>query len=424
MAKVYKFGGASVKNAEGVRNVEKIVRLAFNDQSSIVNRPIVNGLMVVVSAMGKTTNALERVVEFLDAGKEEQALSQWVDIMDFHVAIMKELGLQPGTDIRLQGEIPYDPTRPFDENYDQIVSLGEIMSTQIVAVYLLKQGLSVEWWNMPKLLRTDDTWREAKVLDEPSRTVIRDGWNRPNRPQVVVAQGFIGGTADGRRTTLGREGSDYTAALLGNYLDAESVTIWKDVPGILNADPRLEPDTVLIPSLRYQDAVELSYSGAQIIHPKTIRPLENKRIPLYVKPFGNPTAEGSCISENGVGPIDVPVYIWRKNQVLITMRAKDFAFVLEESLSEIFDIIHRNRLKVSLIQSSAVTISVCVDNTRFVPAAIDALRAHFNVTYNDHLSLLTIRGTTPEILERAKGGRTIMLSQTTRRTARFVVKEE
>ena len=424
MAKVYKFGGASVKNAEGVRNVEKIVRLAFNDQSSIVNRPIVNGLMVVVSAMGKTTNALERVVEFLDAGKEEQALSQWVDIMDFHVAIMKELGLQPGTDIRLQGEIPYDPTRPFDENYDQIVSLGEIMSTQIVAVYLLKQGLSVEWWNMPKLLRTDDTWREAKVLDEPSRTVIRDGWNRPNRPQVVVAQGFIGGTSDGLRTTLGREGSDYTAALLGNYLDAESVTIWKDVPGILNADPRLEPDTVLIPSLRYQDAVELSYSGAQIIHPKTIRPLENKHIPLYVKPFGDPTAEGSCISENGVGPIDVPVYIWRKNQVLITMRAKDFAFVLEESLSEIFDIIHRNRLKVSLIQSSAVTISVCVDNTRFVPAAIDALRAHFNVTYNDHLSLLTIRGTTPEILERAKGGRTIMLSQTTRRTARFVVKEE
>ena len=419
--KVFKFGGASVKNAEGVRNVERIVRLAINDQSPITND---QSLLVVVSAMGKTTNALERVVELLDAGKEEQALTQWVDIIDFHVAIMKELGLQPGTDIRLQGEIPYDPTKPFDENYDQIVSLGEIMSTQIVAVYLLKQGLSVEWWNMPKLLRTDDTWREAKVLDEPSRAAICAGWNRPNRPQIVVAQGFIGGTVDGRRTTLGREGSDYTAALLGNYLDAESVTIWKDVPGILNADPRLEPDTVLIPSLRYQDAVELSYSGAQIIHPKTIRPLENKRIPLYVKPFGDPTAEGSCISENGVGPIDVPVYIWRKNQVLITMRAKDFAFVLEESLSEIFDIIHRNRLKVSLIQSSAVTISVCVDNTRFVPAAIDALRAHFNVTYNDHLSLLTIRGTTPEILERAKGGRTIMLSQTTRRTARFVVKEE
>ena len=392
-----------MKDAAGVRNVEKIVRLEG-----------ANDLMVVVSAMGKTTNALERVLELISAGKEEEALNQWISVIDSHVAIMKELGLQPGSDIRLQGEIPYDPTLPYDENYDQIVSMGELMSTQIVAVYLLKQGLSVEWWNMPKLLRTDDTWREAKVDDAASRAVIRAGWERANRPQVVVAQGFIGGTAGGKRTTLGREGSDYTAALLGNYLDAESVTIWKDVPGILNADPRLEPDTVLIPSLRYQDAVELSYSGAQIIHPKTIRPLENKQIPLFVKPFGDPTAAGSKIAADGVGPIDVPVYIWRKNQILITMRAKDFAFVLEESLSEIFDIINRNRLKVSLIQSSAVTISVCVDNTRFVPAAIEALKQHFDVTYNDNLSMLTIRGTTPEILERAKTGRTVMLSQTTR----------
>lgn len=413
MAKVYKFGGASVKDANGVRNLESIVR----------QTDVQDGLMVVVSAMGKTTNALERVVEFLDAGKEEQALNQWVDVIDYHVAIMKELGLQPGSDIRLQGEIPFDPQLPLDENYDQVVSLGEILSTQIIAVYLLKQGLSVEWWNMPKLLRTDDTWREAKVDNAASAAVIRAGWERPNRSQVVIAQGFIGGTADGKRTTLGREGSDYTAALLGNYLDAESVTIWKDVPGILNADPRLEPDTILIPSLRYQDAVELSYSGAQIIHPKTIRPLENKKIPLFVKPFGNPTAAGSKIAEDGIGPIDVPVYIWRKNQLLITMRAKDFAFVLEESLSEIFEIIHRHRLKVALIQSSAVTISVCVDNTRFVPEAIEELKQHFNVTYNDHLSLLTIRGTTPEILERAKAGRIIMLSQTTRRTARLLVRE-
>ena len=412
MAIVYKFGGASVKNAEGVRNVEKIVRMVADD------------LMVVVSAMGKTTNALERVVEALAAGQEEKALQQWVDIIDFHVAIMKELGLQPGGDIRLQGEIPYDPAKSFDENYDQIVSLGEIMSSQIVAVFLLKQGLPVEWWNMPKLLRTDETWREARVDNETSASIIRSGWNRRQRPRVVVTQGFIGGTADGRRTTLGREGSDYTAALLGNYLDAESVTIWKDVPGILNADPRIEPNTVLIPSLRYQDAVELSYSGAQVIHPKTIRPLENKQIPLFVKPFGDPTAEGSRIAEDGVGPIDVPVYIWRKNQILITMRAKDFAFALEESLSDIFDTIRHHRLKVSLIQSSAVTISVCVDNTRFVPEAIAELQKKFNVTYNENLSLLTIRGTTPEILEKAKAGKTIMLSQTTRRTARLVVVEQ
>ncbi len=419
--KVYKFGGASVKDAAGVRNLEQIVRLAINDQSPMTND---QSLMVVVSAMGKTTNALERVVEFLAHDEEEKALTQWVDIIDFHVAIMKELGLQPGTDIRLQGEIPYDPTKSYDENYDQVVSMGELLSTQIIAVYLLKQGLSVEWWNMPKLLRTDDTWREARVDDEASRATIRAGWERANRPNIVVTQGFIGGTADGQRTTLGREGSDYTAALLGNYLDAESVTIWKDVPGILNADPRIEPNTVLIPSLRYQDAVELSYSGAQIIHPKTIKPLENKRIPLFIKPFGDPNAAGSRIAEDGIGPINIPVYIWRKNQILITMRAKDFGFVLEESLSEIFDIIHRHRLKVSLIQSSAVTISVCVDNTRFVEEALQALQQHFKVSYNDHLSLLTIRGTTPQILEQAKAGRTIMLSQTTRRTARLLVKED
>ena len=421
MARVYKFGGASVKDASGVRNVERIVRLALKDTP---DDHAADGLMVVVSAMGKTTNALERVVALLDSGKEEEALAQWVDIIDFHVSIMKELGLRPGSDIRLQGEIPYDPRCSYDENYDQIVSLGEIMSTQIVAVYLLHQGLSVEWWNIPKLLRTDDTWREAKVDNGISSRAIRAGWDRAQRPQVVVTQGFIGGTRDGRRTTLGREGSDYTAALLGNYIDAESVTIWKDVPGILNADPRIEPDTVLIPSLRYTDAVELANSGAQVIHPKTIRPLENKHIPLLVKPFGDPLAAGSRIADDGVGPIGVPVYIWRKNQILVTMRAKDFAFVLEESLSEIFDIIHRHRLKVSLIQSSAVTISVCVDHTRFVADAIRELQEDFNVTYNENLSLLTIRGTTPEILEQAKAGKTIMLSQTTRRTARLVVVEQ
>ena len=240
--------------------------------------------------------------------------------------------------------------------------------------------------------------------------------------QVFVVQGFIGGTKDGLRTTLGREGSDYTAALVGNMLDAESVTIWKDVPGILNADPRLMAHTVLIPRLSYNDAVELAYSGAQIIHPKTIRPLENKRIPLYVKPFADPTAAGSVISAETTAHIEVPVYIWRKNQILITLRAKDFAFVLEESLSHIFEIIHRHRLKVSLIQSSAVTISVCVDQLTYLPAAIEELQAGYKVTYNDGLSLLTIRGTTPEIIAEETQGKTVLLSQTTRRTARFVLR--
>lgn len=408
--RVYKFGGASVKDANGVRNLKEIVAQSSDD------------LMVVISAMGKTTNALERVVAALAKGDEQTAEQEWLNVLDQHVYIMQDLGLQPNVDVRLPLMPEYNKEWSYDQNYDQIVSLGEIMSTQIVAVFLLKSGIPTEWWNMPKLLLTDNTWREAQVDLQKSAQVIRAGWNRAQRPHVVVAQGFIGGTADGMRTTLGREGSDYTAALLGNFLDAESVTIWKDVPGILNADPRLVANTIKIDQLTYHDAVELAYSGAQVIHPKTIRPLENKKIPLYVKPFGNPTAEGSVITEHAA-PINVPVYIWRTNQVLITLRAKDFAFVLEESLSHIFQIIHANRLRVSLIQSSAVTISVCVDNSRFVTKAIEQLQDAYRVTWNENLSLLTIRGTTPDILKQEQQGRDILLSQLTRRTAKLVIKD-
>lgn len=408
--KVYKFGGASVKDAAGVRNLREIVSHAGEE------------LMVVVSAMGKTTNALERLVAALFEKNEAAADQEWLSILDMHVHMAMQLGLKPNEDIRFPMMPEYDHTCSYDENYDQIVSLGEIMSTQIVAVFLLKSGIPTEWWNMPKLLRTDNTYREAIVDMQTSAQVIAAGWNRPNRPRVVVAQGFIGGTADGRRTTLGREGSDYTAALMGYFLDAESVTIWKDVPGILNADPRLVPDTVKIDRLTYYDAVELAYSGAQVIHPKTIRPLENKKIPLYVKPFGDYTAPGSVIAAEAE-PINVPVYIWRTNQVLITLRAKDFSFVLEESLSHIFDIIHRNRLKVSLIQSSAVTISVCVDNNRFVKQAIEQLQQAYRVVWNEGLSLLTIRGTTPDILCKEQEGRDILLHQLTRRTAKLVIKD-
>ena len=399
-----------MKDAAGVRNLKEIVTQAGDD------------LMVVVSAMGKTTNALERLVAALSQKDEAAAENEWLNVLDMHVHLAMELGLKPNEDIRFPMMPEYDHACSYDQNYDQIVSQGEILSTQIVAVYLLKSGIRTEWWNMPKLLRTDSTFREAQVDMQTSAQVIRAGWERPNRPGVVVTQGFIGGTSDGLRTTLGREGSDYTAALLGNFLDAESVTIWKDVPGILNADPRLVANTVKIDKLTYHDAVELAYSGAQVIHPKTIRPLENKKIPLYVKPFGDPTAAGSVITEVA-DPINVPVYIWRMNQVLITLRAQDLAFVLEESLSHIFQIIHANRLKVSLIQSSAVTISVCVDNSRFVPQAIEQLQETYRVTWNENLSLLTVRGTTPEILKREQEGRDILLSQLTRRTAKLVIKD-
>ena len=407
--KVYKFGGASVRNADGIRNLAHIVSLAEGD------------LMVVVSAMGKTTNALERVLSALMAGDTTTAQQEWATLIDYHTIILRDLGLSADI-LPLHTLPPLQDTANYDLSYDQLVSWGELISTTIVNAYLRTQGIDSEWIDMTRLLRTDNTFRDANVNMSVSEQLIRSAMAQSDK-HIFVAQGFIGGTADGLRTTLGREGSDYTAALLGNMLDAESVTIWKDVPGILNADPRLVEDTILIPELTYNDAVELSYSGAQIIHPKTIRPLENKSIPLYVKPFADPWAAGSVISATARGRIDVPVYIWRKNQILITMRAKDFAFVLEESLSRIFDIIHSHRLKVSLIQSSAVTISVCVDSSRYVEEAIRELQLDYRVTYNEGLSLLTIRGTTPKIIHRETHNNTILLSQTTRHTARYVLRD-
>ena len=410
--KVFKFGGASVKNAAGVENVRRIVAMETEP------------LVIVVSAMGKTTNAFERVVNARWEGRNEDAIVESDKIRDYHQQIADELGLPDffnngvsSEDIIKGSCIPNN----YDEFYDFVVSLGEILSSRLLSNYLTKCGIPNQLLHMPQLLITDDTFREAKVDFEESRTRIRNAvFNSSVR--VFVVQGFIAGTQEGFRTTLGREGSDYTAALMANFLDAESVTIWKDVPGILNADPRLMDNTVLIPELSYREAVELAYSGAQVIHPKSIRPVENKKIPLYVKPFDNPSAAGSVICETE-RKVEVPVYIWRKNQLLITMRAKDFSFILEESLSHIFDIIKRHRLKVSLIQSSAVTISVCVDNSRYVADAINELNEAYAVTYNEELALLTIRGTSPEILRREQEGRSIMLTQTTRRTARLVIKE-
>lgn len=414
--KVFKFGGASVKDAEGVRNLLSIVRQTTDE------------LVVVVSAMGKTTNALERIVETIGLGDKRGVEEQWNELAAYHQQIASELGLQLKdvvADDVLGTVLAHRNAKDaaYDDLYDTIVSIGELMSTAIVAAFLNQEGISTQLWNMPELLITDGSFREAVVNMQASEQQIQHAWHNPYRPRVVIAQGFIGGTDTGHRTTLGREGSDYTAALIANFLNAESVTIWKDVPGILNADPRLEPNTVLIPELNYFEAVELAYSGAQVIHPKTIRPLENKHIPLYVRPFMHPEQPGTIIKSAPTAPVEVPVYIWRKEQVLITMRAKDFSFVLEDSLSHIFDVVQRCRLKVSLIQSSAVTISICVDRSRSLQKALQLLGEHYAVTYNEHLSLLTVRGTTPELIERERRGRTILLSQLTRRTAKFVIAE-
>lgn len=422
--KVYKFGGASVKDAEGVRNVTKILSQEKDE------------LVVVVSAMGKTTNALEAILADFLAGQGQEGENRWANLLEYHFQILRDLGFDDEAQSQLLRAVEKaspknweleryktEQSISYEQVYDSCVSLGELLSSTIVASYLEYCGINAVLWDATKVLRTDNTFREAVVDMQESKRLIQQAWKVSQGRGIVVTQGFIGGTKDGQLTTLGREGSDYTAAIIGNILNAESVTIWKDVPGILNADPRLVSETTKIDELSYNDAVELAYSGAQIIHPKTIRPLANKHIPLFVKPFNDATATGSVIKDNAKA-ITVPVYIWRKNQVLITMRAKDFSFVLEESLSHIFDVIKKYRLRVSLIQSSAVTISVCVDNTRYVQQAIRTLTDDYKVSWNENLSLLTIRGTTPEILQHEKQGRTILLSQTTRRTARLIIKED
>ncbi|HEY6915767.1 MAG TPA: aspartate kinase [Paludibacter sp.] len=417
--KVYKFGGASVRSAEGIRNIARIVS------------EVSDNLFIVVSAMGKTTNAMEVVLDCFMKADHAGAIEKLVEVENYHREIIAELFAD-----KMVGENAVEPLftelekqiiegvgDDYDRWYDRLVSYGELISTKIVSAFLAESGSANTWLDMRGLIVTDSNFREANVHMQESQLRLKKAADyKQNR--IYIGQGFIGANIKGDPTTLGREGSDYTAAVVGNLLDAESVTIWKDVPGILNADPRIFEGTVHIPELTYLDAVELAYSGAQIIHPKTIKPLENKHIPLYVRPFGSPEEAGSVIKATTEKPIDVPVLILRKNQVLVTIRPRDFSFVLEESLSKAFSVMNKHRLKIALIQSSAVSISVCVDNSRYLTGALDELGNDFKVTYNDALELLTIRGTNDEIVQKYTTGRTLLLSQRTRRIGRFLMREK
>ncbi len=414
---VYKFGGASVKSAEGIRNIIRIVEK--------VNEP----LFVVVSAMGKTTNAMEIVLEHFMKADKQASLEKLAEVENYHIEIVNELftDKQNGQKVliplfnELKQLINSGIGDDYDRWYDRLVSYGEIISTKIVSAFLIDSGIQNIWLDMRKLIVTDSNFREANVRMDESAKRLRSATDF-KKSKIFIGQGFIGANINGDPTTLGREGSDYTAAVVGNLLDAESVTIWKDVPGILNADPRIFPDTVHIPELTYFDAVELAFSGAQIIHPKTIKPLENKNIPLFVRPFGSPNEAGSVIKEKISKPVDVPVLILRKNQVLVTIRPRDFSFVLEESLTKAFAVMHKHRMKISLIQSSAVSISVCVDNNRYLEAALDELGNDFKVTFNENVELLTIRGANEKIISENTLNRDILLIQRTRRNARILMR--
>ncbi len=421
--KVFKFGGASVKDAESVKNVAEILKLFPGDP-----------VLVVISAMAKTTNALEKVVK-AHCTRSGEARNFLQEVKEFHNGIMDKLfsGSCPEVYdtvnnffVEIEWVLEEEP-RDYDFVYDQVVSVGELISTTIVSHYLDKSGIANTWLDIRDGLLTDNTYREGKVNWEESgkriKAIVPPLINERN--PLVITQGFIAATSENFTTTLGREGSDYTAAILAHILDAESVTIWKDVPGVLNADPKYFSDAQKLEQLSYHDAIELAYYGASVIHPKTIKPLENKNIPLYVKSFLQPSAKGTLIAKDLVTKPQVPSFIFKSNQVLISIAAKDFSFIAEENLSSIFSNFAELGVKMNLMQNSAISFSVCIDDDPVkTPRLIEKLNREYWLRYNSGLQLYTIRYYYPSTIETLSQGKDILLEQRSRTTAQLVMKDK
>jgi aspartate kinase len=416
--KVFKFGGASVRDAAGIRNLAKIVEKEKEN------------LVIVVSAFGKTTNALEKVLKAWLEG--DKSFRDYLDnVYSYHAGVADELfpsGNSAKSKIdnsfaRLKEYLQSAKKFAYDFEYDQIVSYGEIWSTIIVAEYLKKSGLNAEWVDIRENLLTDDRYRDANVLWKESSGRIKTTFDFGKFP-LFITQGFIGATVTGRSTTLGREGSDYTAAILANMLDAECVIVWKDVPGLLNADPKWLPDASKLEEISYKEAVEMAFSGAKVIHPKTIKPLHNKNIPLHVRSFINPEEKGTVVKADATLKKVMPVFIRKESQILISILPKDFSFVMGDNLSRIFHSFIMHGIKVNLVEASAVSIDVCVDDERpKVELLLIDLKTEYSAFYNQDVEMLSIRHYTPEAINRITTGREIMLEQRTRSTVRFVVRK-
>ncbi|MBR5850184.1 MAG: aspartate kinase [Alistipes sp.] len=415
--KVYKFGGASVKNADGVRNLRTIID---GEQD----------LFIIVSAMGKTTNALERVFAAAQQGDLATA-QQEIDLLRAgHTEIIEELWSEQEVLPRVE-ELFADLEHFVKTNeyrseeaeawYDRIVAYGELVSTTIVSEYLNKTGVSNTWIDMRQALRTEQRHKDAEVNLAASEPLLKAAIAAAET-SVFVGQGFIGGAPDGTTTTLGREGSDYSAAVVANILEAESMAVWKDVDGVLNADPKIFSNAVQIAELNYLDTIELAYSGAQIIHPRTIKPLQNKNIPLYVRPFGDKHKPGTVIRGMSA-KVDVPILILKRDQVLLTIRSRDFSFVLEEKFATIFSLLERFRIKANLIHNSAVNLSLCVDRNWYIDEAVSALHeAGFDVKKVDDVELLTIRSYTDALEKKYAHTPQVFIQQFTQSTMRIVRK--
>lgn len=419
--RVFKFGGASVKNAEAVKNIGDIISSNKNEK-----------LVIVISAMGKTTNALEGIVNAF-YHKTGEAESLFKELKEFHFAILKELfpsDKHPiyqelhNTFVEIEWQLEDEPVGTFDFEYDQMVGIGEMLSTKIVSAYLNEINCTNKWVDVRSLIRTDNTYRNAKVDWQVTEEQIIEEITEALKPEdcnIAITQGFVGSTSENFTSTLGREGSDFTAAILANCLNTTDVTIWKDVEGMLNADPKYFEKTIKLNNISYLEAVELAYFGASVIHPKTIKPLQNKKIPLKVKSFLNPNHKGTLIDENISSDSLIPSYIHKPNQRLISIAARDYAFIAEDNMSEIYACFSRHGVAINIMQNSAISFSVCVDDDmQRVENLIDALQVDYKVTYNQNLQLLTVRHYNEEILEELIGSKKIFLEQKSRSTARFV----
>jgi aspartate kinase len=429
--RVFKFGGASINSAAGVRNV-----------TSILKKSPGQPLLLVVSAMGKTTNSLELVLNHFMNNDPVVMIEAFEKVREYHFNILD--GLFPNKDHfafkevdslfnQLRGYLRkghlYSQTRPaYDFEYDQIISYGELISTAIVQHFLVESGLSSTLFDARQLIRTDNTYRDGRVdwkrTSEEIHKIIPVFFRRQTvKNPIALTQGFIAGDPENNTTTLGREGSDFSAAIFAYCLKTTEVTIWKDVPGVLNADPKWFINPRKLQTLSYREAIELAYYGASIIHPKTIKPLENANITLYVKSFLKPGLKGTTVKQLSEWKIPFPIYIRKQQQILISMSPRDFSFIMEENLSHIFEIMARHQVKVNLMQNSAISFSVCVDNDPMkIPALLKKLQEAYEIRYNEGVELYTIRHYTPAAIKKITAGRDVLMEQKSRNTLQMVIR--
>ena len=416
--RVFKFGGASVKDANGIKNLVRVLEETGHQNT-----------FLVVSAMGKMTNAMEAVVKayFDDRIGLKSTLEE---VVLYHQNILEELFKDKNHPVyqkvnllfeEVNGFLAWNKSPNYSFVYDQVVGYGELLSTTIVSMYLNEVGIKNYWIDIRDFIKTDDNYRDGRVNWEKTQQSIEEG---VEKNKLYITQGFLASDDNNFTTTLGREGSDYTAAILAYCLNANSVTIWKDVPGVLNADPRYFEETKLLNQISYREAIELAFYGASVIHPKTLQPLQRKEIPLHVKSFNNPKDAGTTVGKGvGIEP-EIPCFIVKKNQVLMKLSSLDFSFIVEDSIGDLFKLLHDYKMKVDLIQNSAISFSVCVDNKfNRLNDLLDQLSGRFKVVCHEDVSLYTIRHFNTESIESLQNGREVLLEQRGKETLQLVVKQ-